>query len=415
MSAEGMRVKNPEEIILPTTTRFTDADLAKLKNIRIKKGGGYRKDGGKRDLELPHNPRFKKIIVDYYPKIQAHLASEIKDESETGEKSTTHLRAEHLAFLDYDKIYFDLQKFKNEREWFNLNITKEKIEKILTNHEWYGLLIPEEQLKFNSVDKIELWQDIANNLIRKYCDRFYKYCKNEWEASRREYAPLNKSDPNFIKQYRILLYKSSKDVIKRLEGVKNALENDDLSAFDYENPIKHIHFEQHLYQPLLYSRDSDIQIKPVPLNEGERKFIDDLQYFYALEKKGMLLGKEIYLIRNMSRGHGVGFFEAGNFYPDFILWIIDGGKQYIFFIDPKGLHHISGGDPKLSFHTIIKDVEAQLNDKQITLNSFIISSTPQDDVFLYYEDEDEKKIAEKHILFRNNSRSYIGKMFKTVM
>jgi hypothetical protein len=36
--------------------------------------------------------------------------------------------------------------------------------------------------------------------------------------------------------------------------------------------------------------------------------------------------------RNMSRGKGVGFFEAGNSHPDFILWMLVGGKQYVTFI-----------------------------------------------------------------------------------
>ena len=34
-------------------------------------------------------------------------------------------------------------------------------------------------------------------------------------------------------------------------------------------------------------------------------------------------GKPIYLLRNRSRARGLGFFEAGNFYPDFILWVVD--------------------------------------------------------------------------------------------
>jgi hypothetical protein len=33
----------------------------------------------------------------------------------------------------------------------------------------------------------------------------------------------------------------------------------------------------------------------------------------------------------------VGFFEAGNFHPDFIVWLIDKGHEYISFVDPKGI------------------------------------------------------------------------------
>ena len=75
----------------------------------------------------------------------------------------------------------------------------------------------------------------------------------------------------------------------------------------------------------------------------------------------------------------MGFFEAGNFYPDYILWIDTAETQYISFIDPKGLLHIRPEDPKVAFYRTIKELEARLaptaDGKRIVLNSFILSST----------------------------------------
>ena len=72
----------------------------------------------------------------------------------------------------------------------------------------------------------------------------------------------------------------------------------------------------------------------------------------------------------------MGFFVAGNFYPDYILWIDTPEKQYITFVDPKGLLRIMPDDPKIEFYKTIKDLEKQLaptaGDKQIVLNSFIM-------------------------------------------
>ena len=51
--------------------------------------------------------------------------------------------------------------------------------------------------------------------------------------------------------------------------------------------------------------------------------------------------------RRLSRGRGVGFFEAGNFHPDFIVWQIEGKKQYVNFVDPKGILHLAPTDPNL--------------------------------------------------------------------
>ena len=54
-------------------------------------------------------------------------------------------------------------------------------------------------------------------------------------------------------------------------------------------------------------------------------------------------------------------------------------KQYISFIDPKGLMHIRPDDPKIEFYKTIKDLEARLaptsSGKTIVLNSFIMSGT----------------------------------------
>ena len=65
---------------------------------------------------------------------------------------------------------------------------------------------------------------------------------------------------------------------------------------------------------------------PPPLEESEERFVSDLRAYWEAEKDKSLAGKEIFLLRNLSRGKGVGFFEESNFYPDFILWIVDEKK-----------------------------------------------------------------------------------------
>jgi hypothetical protein len=100
---------------------------------------------------------------------------------------------------------------------------------------------------------------------------------------------------------------------------------------------------------------------------------------YTVANEEALAGKSLYLLRNKSKV-GMGFFEAGNFYPDYILWIDTPEKQYISFIDPKGLMRIMPDNPKIQFHKTIKDLERRLQDgckveKPMILNSFIMSAT----------------------------------------
>jgi hypothetical protein len=95
------------------------------------------------------------------------------------------------------------------------------------------------------------------------------------------------------------------------------------------------------------------KVSPAPLNEGEFYFIEDLKEFYSKNPE-LFIDKEMYVLRNRSRGKGIGFFEAGNFYPDFIVWILYQGKQYITFVDPKGLKEHSLTDKKIQFYRQVK-------------------------------------------------------------
>ena len=69
---------------------------------------------------------------------------------------------------------------------------------------------------------------------------------------------------------------------------------------------------------------------------------------------------ELFLLRNMSRGKGVGFFKAGNFNPDFILWMLTGGKQYMTFIEPHGLIHEVPASEKVLLYRRIKKLFSKI-------------------------------------------------------
>lgn len=114
-----------------------------------------------------------------------------------------------------------------------------------------------------------------------------------------------------------------------------------------------------------------------------------------------------------SRGKGVGFFEAGGFYPDFILWMLKGGKQYVTFIEPHGLLHEGPTSLKVMFYEKIKEIEKRLNDKNVVLNSFIL--TPTDFSQLDWGlSKDE--LADRHVLLMKNDRDrYVDKLFSSLV
>jgi len=104
-------------------------------------------------------------------------------------------------------------------------------------------------------------------------------------------------------------------------------------------------------------------------------------------------------LRNQSKGKGIGFFEAGGFYPDFILWILHDNKQYITFADPKGIRNHSITDSKLQFYRHIKDLEHRLNNEDIILNAFTIANTYYSDILDTGLKLSKEQMEEQHILF----------------
>ena len=106
----------------------------------------------------------------------------------------------------------------------------------------------------------------------------------------------------------------------------------------------------------------------------------------------------------MSKGRGVGFFEAGNFHPDFILWLLYGGRQFIAFVDPKGIRNIGFNDPKIQFFQTVKDIERRLDDPSVTLSSFIVSNTPSHVMRLLWA-VDKPAMEARNILFQEEDKA----------
>ena len=265
---------------------------------------------------------------------------------------------------------------------------------------------------------MRLWQEIALALLKKYTERYYTFRKREWELPHLEYQELLSSDPNLLgvaesatePYYRILLEKSQEDIKQKLEELKTAIEAGQLKDVDF-NGLKTIWFGQHLYQPLLYLDQNIVEISPAPLNKGERQFLLDLKAFHD-DDAGFFKGKELYLLRNLSKGRGVGFFEAGNFHPDFILWLLIGDRQQVMFVDPKGIRNLGATDPKIQFYETIKEIELRLGDPKVVLDSFIVSNTPSHEMKKQWG-LDKLAMQQRHIVFQEEDRdSYVRAMLE---
>ena len=247
------------------------------------------------------------VLLNWYPKIQAMKSRGLVGGDADAAPNETHLTARHVAFLDFDRLYFELERFKAERGWYNLNLTRQAIEALLADQSWYRLQIPAEELTGDSYEKVRLWEEIADALLKKYTERYYTFRKREWELPHLEYRDLEDDDPNFPGAeegyYRILIDKSQDEIVTKLEELKAAIRKGELKPWEFQG-MKAIWFCKHLYQPLLYLDTSVVEISPAPLNTGERQFVEDLKEFHD-RHAGFFKTRELYLLRNLSRGRGV--------------------------------------------------------------------------------------------------------------
>ena len=399
LEQEGVK---PNDLILefhmPVLSRYNKAKTKKLKTIRLQKDKNFKKQARRLILDAPSED-FKryllrnKIVVDCRSKIESiDSYGSIGNVDATGSENV--LPEAVLGLLNYGRMFDELEVFKNEKNYFNICLVQSNLKNILAVPDWYGLLIPVKQLELDSFRKLDTMTDFAIMVLKSYMDKFFKFERERWESQYLEYGELESEDNNFVSDYSITYtvdnpqnqgYKELETLINELKANLNKFDGMEVRKRSlYGDQMVFFDFKNHLYAPLIYLKSSNLGIKvsPVNLNDGEKDFVNML-IDYAEAKRDVFEDKSLFLLRNKSKV-GMGFFEAGNFYPDFILWIDTPKSQYVTFIDPKGLLNIPKEDPKVQFHKTIKDLESRLaataGEKPVVLNSFIMSSTKAADL-----------------------------------
>jgi len=173
-------------------------------------------------------------------------------------------------------------------------------------------------------------------------------------------------------------------------------------------------FNRSLYQPLfikkkIEDKDPDERLKaPVQsLNENEQRLVERLD---GLCKKGKLSEEAIYLLRN-PRNRGVGFEQGG--YPDFLLWIKDGQRQKLIFLDPHGMvwepAKVENAD-KVKLSHRINNIEEQLDDSNIEMYSYVISVTDEQTLNDRFDDFSIEKYEDNNVYLQ--TKAYLEKILR---
>ena len=327
------------------------------------------------------------VKVDWFPKVQLLLSGTQLAEAKA---TPTHkpFPPKNILLLDWDKLFFDLQRFKQERGWDNLIIDRKELRNLLLKEkDWYELYIPDTVMhSYSRYDTTRIWRDVALALLKNYTQRFYQYHRSKWESGHLEMRELTDElfRKRFKQDYQVRVAAAKQEIVDKLNQLTEIFSEvkNRKVQLDQDDEFTAISWVRHLFQPLLFITEGRlntyrdlIQISPAALNTGEEKFIRHLQEFYE-RNEDFFENRNLFLLRNEVK-RGVGFFGSTNYYPDFILWLVEGDHQYIAFIDPKGLRQVQGFDsPKIAFHKTIKEViQPKIDDARVSLSSFIISTT----------------------------------------
>ena len=408
---EGVPTDERVEFVLPLIYDKS-CKTKKLKVLDLKVGKDFKKEV-KLSLEYTDTSAIsRKVVLNLYRQVDM-----LESQSRGGDKlelNSAILQKEHLSFVSIDNLFFALQQFKNEKGWSNFNISKSDIEDLLRKNGWYKLYIPEDAMKVSSFKNLANFETIMITLLKKYMKSFYEYKKSEWESEFLEYRELDeiKDRANLIDTYTITVEDKETELIEILQQLEKDLFNKKIPTFDRAD-LKVFNFNKHLYNPMMYTNKgmTSLQIKPVELNDGEKDFVEDLDSYL---KRNTLKyeNTEIYLLRNQSKT-GLGFFTEGNFYPDFIMWIKKDEKQYISFIDPKGIRNFNPeNDAKINLAITIKNIESKLGDTDTVLNSFILSNTSLNILNELHTNLTYEFFEDKNVFFQQDDKNgYVSKMF----
>lgn len=374
------------------------------------------------DLNLPPDITVKnrKIVLDRYPRLQMLQADGVAVNQSAAVAVQVHTPVfddVRLSFINKDRLYLDLSRYTKNRGYANLLLDPSRLEDLLKSNQWYELQIPP-ALWALKTENFRIWQQVALELLSLLADRVFNYFKRAYLEPRLELVSLKDAGGNLPvdNEYRLIVDGSDSALIDDIKALRKAFDEDGAVHFDPgRESVAGTHIGIHLYNPVLSARSDRIKIEPVALNDAEFQLVEDLKDWLKTNQARIeASGEQLYLLRNLVR-HGVGFFEAGGFWPDFILWHVLEGKQRIVFVDPHGLQHEGPGSEKIEFAERIKQVEQRLGDPDVTLESVILGPprSSRKEISSRWR-LDDAELAKRHVLFMSDGSAYMTELMQIV-
>lgn len=371
-----------------------------------------------------------KARIDRLPRVEVADSRPDEGISEVRpDRASQTLEARHLELLDWDEIYTEALRYCSERNWHNLDFTKEDLRQFLIDDRYELYALDSEVHPSGSFETVVGLSDVVLSLVKSLMDRRYTVRQDRWEKKNTDFVDLKPDEVRSVVgqggKYVVWIEQTRQDDIKDL---KDQVRSGKIYEKPASRPVPTAWNPVHLFRPLLAmpaGDPEDIVIEPAGLNPGEKRFVEDLARYLSGQRPAPGGDAAVYLLRNFTRGKGVGFAVGVPFYPDFLLWVSRDDYQWIAFVDPKGLIFLGLDHPKLDLFRWLMDNPPQWwSAHRVRVDAFTVSTTPFDAVREKYPLHPpatlETYARERHVLFQDLSNArpnpkYVEQMFEFLL
>ena len=126
----------PQKVNLPVINRFEELKGRRLKVLRIKNGINFKKQAKRFLLDLPDEDFLRKLLqaptkIDCRSKVDTLIAEGASNMHVSVLPKELQIRVDDLVLLDRNRIYDELEQYREEKAYFNLTIKRDVILDIL--------------------------------------------------------------------------------------------------------------------------------------------------------------------------------------------------------------------------------------------------------------------------------------------
>ena len=334
-----------------------------------------------------------------------------------------------FRFVDQEALYVRLCRHAREHGYDNIGFSGADVRALLTAQS--RELLVQADAEFHHSDSWTArrrWEDAVFDLLKGAFERIYRRAQQTWETQNMTLPVLREDHPNYKFTYKVRvpqkLASTSPQFIHDLQSLIAQCPKQNWTG--QEAVMAVARFGEHLYQPLILDAENpknratpnatekqSLTITPPSLTASEQECVEMLRDYWTANAATVHAGESIYLLRNLSRGKGVGFFESEGFYPDFILWHRKAdGTQRLVFIEPHGMRQDDAPDINnkvqlaMEIGNHLADILQAPGCPVDEVTAYIVSATPFAELRRKHgANWDIQRYAEHHILFPSEIRT----------